>query len=38
MRSSHTIRLDVRPFHERGEEPFNAIMSAVDGLKPTAQT
>lgn len=27
------IRLDVRPLHERGEEPFNAIMSVVDGLK-----
>lgn len=29
-----TLRLDVRPFHERGEEPFNAIMSAVESLQP----
>jgi uncharacterized protein (DUF2249 family) len=27
-----TVILDVRPFHERGEEPFTAIMDAVDGL------
>lgn len=27
------LRLDVRPFHERGEEPFNAIM-AVNSLEP----
>lgn len=32
MRSSRTIRLDVRPYHERGEEPFAAIMAAIDGL------
>lgn len=37
MRSCQTVRLDVRPFHERGEEPFNAIMSAVDGLKERDQ-
>ena len=29
---SETVILDVRPFHERGEEPFTAIMDAVDGL------
>lgn len=29
-----TLRLDVRPFHERGEEPFEAIMNAVESLKP----
>lgn len=28
------LRLDVRPFHERGEEPYHAIMSAVDSLAP----
>lgn len=28
-----TLRLDVRPFHERGEEPFAAIMAAVDALE-----
>jgi uncharacterized protein (DUF2249 family) len=28
-----TVRLDVRPFHERGEEPFAAIMNAVESLK-----
>lgn len=28
-----TIELDVRPYHDRGEEPFDAIMSAIDGLK-----
>ena len=28
------LRLDVRAFHERGEEPFNAIMSAVESLAP----
>ena len=27
-----TVILDVRPFHERGEEPFTAIMDAVDRL------
>lgn len=29
-----TLRLDVRPFHERGEEPFAAIMGAVESLQP----
>ena len=29
-----TLALDVRPFHERGEEPFGAIMSAVESLQP----
>ncbi len=32
-----TIELDVRPYHERGEEPFKAIMSAVDGLEDDDQ-
>ena len=27
-----TVILDVRTFHERGEEPFTAIMDAVDRL------
>lgn len=26
------VLLDVRPFHDRGEEPFSAIMSAVEEL------
>jgi len=26
--------LDVRPYHERGEEPFQAIMDAVAALEP----
>lgn len=26
------VRLDVRPYHERGEEPFEAIMQAVESL------
>lgn len=29
-----SVVLDVRPFHERGEEPFDAIMNAVGGLNP----
>lgn len=29
-----SVVLDVRPFHERGEEPFDAIMGAVEGLGP----
>ena len=29
-----TVVLDVRPFHERGEEPFAAIMAAVEALPP----
>lgn len=28
-----TIELDVRPYHERGEEPFEAIMATVDALQ-----
>lgn len=32
-----TIELDVRPYHERGEEPFDAIMSAVSTLKENEQ-
>ncbi len=28
------LELDVRPILRRGEEPFDAIMSAVDGLAP----
>lgn len=27
-----TVELDVRDFHTRGEEPFGAIMAAVDQL------
>lgn len=27
-----TVELDVRDFHKRGEEPFGAIMAAVDQL------
>ena len=30
--ATRTIELDVRPFHERGEEPFQAIMDAVEAL------
>jgi uncharacterized protein (DUF2249 family) len=26
--------LDVRRFHERGEEPFSAIMESVESLAP----
>lgn len=33
----YTIELDVRPYHERGEEPFHAIISAVDALKDDEQ-
>ncbi|MHB8146437.1 MAG: DUF2249 domain-containing protein [Vulcanimicrobiaceae bacterium] len=32
-----TIELDVRPFHERGEEPFEAIMAVVRELKESEQ-
>lgn len=28
------LKLDVRPYHERGEEPFAAIMQAVESLAP----
>lgn len=28
------LELDVRPYHERGEEPYAAIMTAVDSLEP----
>lgn len=34
MNSIAPLRLDVRPFHERGEEPFAAIMDAVYSLAP----
>jgi hypothetical protein len=37
MRTSRTIRLDVRPYHGRGEEPFEAIMAVVDALKERDQ-
>lgn len=30
--SAKVVELDVRPFHERGEEPFAAIMAAFEGL------
>ena len=33
----HTIELDVRPYNERGDEPFTAIMSAMDSLKDNEQ-
>lgn len=29
--------LDVRPYHERGEEPFQAIMDVVYALKDAQQ-
>lgn len=29
-----TVELDVRDFHKRGEEPFGAIMGAIDKLGP----
>ncbi len=32
-----TVELDVRPYHERGEEPFEAIMSAVGALNENEQ-
>jgi uncharacterized protein (DUF2249 family) len=32
-----TIELDVRPYHDRGEEPFNAIMAAVESLDENQQ-
>ncbi len=28
------VQLDVRPYHQRGEEPFAAIMAAVTDLEP----
>lgn len=31
---SEPLLLDVRPFHERGEEPFQAIMDKVESLAP----
>lgn len=34
MNSFAPLRLDVRPFHERGEEPFDAIMSSIELLAP----
>lgn len=34
MTSPVPVLLDVRPFHERGEEPFEAIMDAVYSLAP----
>ncbi len=35
MNLEKPLQLDVRPFHERGEEPFDAIMRAVESLAPT---
>lgn len=32
--STKTVELDVREYHGRGEEPFDAIMSAVNTLGP----
>ncbi len=34
MSTQAPLQLDVRPFHERGEEPFEAIMEAVYSLAP----
>jgi uncharacterized protein (DUF2249 family) len=31
---ANAVVLDVRPFFERGEEPFSAIMDAVEALGP----
>ncbi len=32
--SEEPVVLDVRPYHDRGEEPFAAIMAAVASLAP----
>ena len=32
--ATDSVVLDVRPFHERGEEPFDAIMQTVASLGP----
>ncbi len=32
--SGKSVELDVREFHRRGEEPFEAIMEAVNRLGP----
>lgn len=34
MNVAEPLCLDVRPFHERGEEPFDAIMEKVASLAP----
>ncbi|MFD1881954.1 DUF2249 domain-containing protein [Paracoccus pacificus] len=34
MTQPDTLEFDVSPLLQRGEEPFGAIMSAVDGLAP----
>lgn len=34
MSAAEPLELDVRPFHERGEEPFQAIMQKVESLAP----
>lgn len=34
MNACEPARLDVRPYHERGEEPFAAIMEAFAALAP----
>lgn len=34
MPTIEPLRLDVRPYHERKEEPFQAIMDSVGGLEP----
>lgn len=31
---ANRVELDVRDFHRRGEEPFDAIMAAVKNLGP----
>ncbi len=32
--NQEALVLDVRPYHERKEEPFDAIMQTVDKLEP----
>ncbi len=34
MLADRVVDLDVREYHRRGEEPFAAIMEAVNGLEP----
>lgn len=34
MPTIEPLRLDVRPYHERKEEPFQAIMESVGTLEP----
>lgn len=32
-----TVQFDVRPYHARGEEPFDAIMAIVENLQRDEQ-